>query len=176
MQTSAPLRILFPLFLTVALLNQVQSEQGFNVGVGSSVTFQHEDFQEFDPAMEAVPKMAPASWIDLPLEPPFINMKSYQSVQYHIEADGYVSLRGWCVATDRAEMGDPVFYLPPAAWPGREETFAITFKGSERRIVIGTDGVARLGLDLYESKWIPLASLGFYNMQATEAAELLQLE
>ena len=103
---------------------------------------------------------ARAEWRDIALTKSFSTRKSWQKPQFLIEGT-YVRLRGWLAADAHVPAGEVVFRLPPDAAPGRRETWRVEMKGTERRLAVGTDGVAKLTDDMKAENWITLAGFAF---------------
>jgi hypothetical protein len=91
---------------------------------------------------------APPAWTNVTLSPPFgLPPRGYDPPAWRRAPPPgrRVTLRGWLSCADDAPPGAPVFTLPPAAWPARDEPFAVAFKGRDRALrVSAADGVARL--------------------------------
>ena len=122
--------------------------------------------------------MSPAQigvWRQIVLNPPMSTVDTYTPPEYLVDervaaaAGGppHVYLRGWAQAQRAVRVGQAMFVLPREAWPGREERFRVSFKGTNREVVVGTDGVARATLPLDKALWMPLA--GFSYAGAGEA-------
>ena len=103
---------------------------------------------------------ARAEWRDIALTRSFSTRKSWQKPQFLIEGT-YVRLRGWLAADAHVPSGEVVFRLPPDAAPGRRESWRVEMKGTERRLAVGTDGVAKLTDDMKAENWITLAGFAF---------------
>ena len=123
----------------------------------------HSDFDADDDMTEThVPgdAFARAEWRDIALTRSFSTRKSWQKPQFLIEGT-YVRLRGWLAADAHVPSGEVVFRLPPDAAPGRRESWRVEMKGTERRLAVGTDGVAKLTDDMKAENWITLAGFAF---------------
>ena len=103
---------------------------------------------------------ARAEWRDIALTRSFSTRMSWQKPQFLIEGT-YVRLRGWLAADAHVPSGEVVFRLPPDAAPGRRESWRVEMKGTERRLAVGTDGVAKLTDDMKAENWITLAGFAF---------------
>ena len=115
--------------------------------------------------MDARPEDAPRGvWADVELVEPMRSIDTYLPMQYLVDYMGeqpHVFFRGWAQAKHGVRPGETLFTLPPDAWPAREERFRVAFKGTNRELVVGTDGVATATLPLDRSLWIPLAGFSY---------------
>ena len=125
-------------------------------------------------------------WTNATLAPPSCGLppRGYDPPQWRREPppSRRVSMRGWLVCPLAAPAHTPLFALPDAAWPTRDEAFSASFKGKTRSLNLSpADGVARLvraaadtrfsgaltrqnarqTSDVDAADWIPLASFSY---------------
>ena len=106
-------------------------------------------------------------WMDVEVNAEaFVTRKSWQPPQYHLEDGTHVRMRGWVSTIRAAATGEAVFRLPEEARPGRVEPWRVTMKGTDREILLGEDGVARLLRDIPADNWLPLAGFAFNSWRA----------
>jgi len=88
---------------------------------------------------------------------------SHESVAYVIDDDSRVRARGWFRLTRATSDGEDVFAsaLPVDARPRKDTRFVVTMKGSERVVMVTTNGGLELRGEYDAGTWFTLRGLEY---------------
>jgi hypothetical protein len=117
-----------------------------------------------------------AGWSNATLAPPACGAppRGYDPPQWKREPppSRRVAMRGWLVCASAAPADAPLFALPAAAWPTKDEAFSAAFKGKFRSLKLSpADGVARLVRARKHKAGLPRCCAGVSLRNAPDASQ-----